>query len=195
MEEPVQPNTPALTNCPQCNAETPSGKVFCNACGYPINGTIEQKSAYETDMFKLQAELAVAQRRVKTARNTLYVLAGITLFFGLIAAMMVGSNASLLSEKLGVPADSLQIIIIIAIIIGAALYIGLGYWSNKRPFAAFLTATILFSLSTISGVVRNGINPSAIFTLVIQVAIITALVYGTIGGSTIEKIKRKLNID
>ena len=105
------------------------------------------------------------------------------------------SNSSVLSDKLGVPAENLQIIIIIAIVIGAALYVGLGYWSNKKPFAAFLTATILFSLSAISGIVRNGINPTAILTLIIQGAIITALIYGIMGGSTIEKIKRKLNID
>ena len=144
-------------------------------------------------MLIMQDELEVARRRVKTARNTLYVLAGITLFFGLITAAASSSDTEM-AQQLNMPAESLKTVIIIAVAIGALLYAGLGYWSNRKPFAALLTATIIFSLSAISSITRTGFNIAAMFTFIIQIAIISALVYGVMGGNTIEKIKRKLKI-
>jgi hypothetical protein len=193
MEGPIQPTDVFTVTCPQCNSAIAAGKIFCAFCGYPANGTTEQKNSYEAEMLIMQDELEVARRRVKTARNTLYVLAGITLFFGLITAAASSSDTEM-AQQLNMPAESLKTLIIIAVAIGALLYAGLGYWSNRKPFAALLTATIIFSLSAISSITRTGFNIAAMFTFIIQIAIISALVYGVMGGNTIEKIKRKLKI-
>ncbi len=193
MEGPIQPTDVFTVTCPQCNSAIAAGKIFCAFCGYPANGTTEQKNSYEAEMLIMQDELEVARRRVKTARNTLYVLACITLFFGLITAAASSSDTEM-AQQLNMPAESLKTVIIIAVAIGALLYAGLGYWSNKKPFAALLTATIIFSLSAISSITRTGYNIAAMFTFIIQIAIISALVYGVMGGNTIEKIKRKLKI-
>lgn len=193
MDEPIYQQDTTITTCPQCNSAIAGGKIFCTFCGYPANGTTEQKSSYEAEMLIMQDELEVARRRVKTARNTLYILAVITLFFGLITAAASSSDTEM-AQQLNMPAESLKTVIIIAVAIGALLYAGLGYWSNKKPFAALLTATIIFSLSAISSITRTGFNIASMFTFVIQVAIIATLVYGIMGGNTIEKIKRKLKI-
>jgi len=193
MEGPIQPTDVFTVTCPNCGTAAVQGKIFCTTCGYPANGTTEQKNSYEAEMLIMQDELEVARRRVKTARNTLYVLAGITLFFGLITAAASSSDTEM-AQQLNMPAESLKTVIIIAVAIGALLYAGLGYWSNKKPFAALLTATIIFSLSAISSITRTGFNIAAMFTFIIQIAIISALVYGVMGGNTIEKIKRKLKI-
>ena len=194
MEEPIQPTDIFTVTCPQCDAAIAAGKIFCTTCGYPANGTTEQKNSYEAEMLIMQDELEVARRRVKAARNTLYILAGITLFFGLIAAAASTSDIAM-AQQINMPAESLKTVIIIAVAIGALLYAGLGYWSTKKPFAALLTATIIFSLSAISSVTRTGFTIASMFTFVIQVAIIATLIYGVIGGNTIEKIKRKLKIN
>lgn len=105
MEEPIQPTEPiqpekplqvtptpiddAPANCPECAAPAIPNKIFCNKCGYPINGTHQQKSDYEINKYVLQSELAIARSRIKSGTLTLNILGGLVVFFWLIVCFSI----------------------------------------------------------------------------------------------------------
>lgn len=189
MEEPLQPTEQIVTHCPECNADVVPDKVFCNKCGFPVNGTKEQKSDYDINKFKLKMQLDIANKHVKNGSITLYVLAGIIFvatFF--IAAVM--DNYSVL-EKFG--AEKTPFVIVLAIL--GTIYLSLGLFTKKKPFAAQLTALIVYCTILILGMVADPSVKTILGGIIWKVLIIVALVRGTKGGYEADKIRKELNIE
>ncbi len=220
MEEPIIPNEPvnpvetvtpseptipqepvaaaeatgAPTICPECSKAYNPQKIYCNHCGYPVNGTHEQKSDYEINKFKLGYDLDVARRRIKNGSLTLYILAGLLLFVSLIL-LLVGLAAGDETMETGgriVETGKFMLIMFFILLFMGGIFLGLGLWARTKPFAALLTATIFYVTLAVSGYASGDFNPLA---FIIQVVIIIALVRGTMGGYEAEQIKRKLHID
>lgn len=189
MEEPIIPNevvrlqepTAALTVCPDCDNAVVPGKIFCTNCGYPVNGTPEQKSNFDIEKYKLQAELDVTQSRIKNGTTTLYVLSGLALLGSFVIPTMMDMSGDEKKQTF------------ITYIILSALYIGLAFLSKKKPFAALLTALILYVTVIILGAF---VQPTSLFSgIIIKVLVIAYLVKGTKGAYEAEDLKRKLKIN
>ncbi|UPT66654.1 MAG: hypothetical protein M0D57_19780 [Sphingobacteriales bacterium JAD_PAG50586_3] len=123
MEEPIQSTEQVLSNCPECDTAVVSGKIFCNKCGFPVNGTNEQKSEYDINKFKLKTQLDIAEKHIKNGSTILYVLAGLTVFGGILVSF--GGFAG------GTDGVAPGILFTVFVVI-AAIFLGLGLWAKKN---------------------------------------------------------------
>ncbi|UPT66656.1 MAG: hypothetical protein M0D57_19790 [Sphingobacteriales bacterium JAD_PAG50586_3] len=184
MEEPVVNTIP----CPDCNKEHDVLKVFCSHCGYPVKGTHDQKSAFELNKFKLGDKLYDTKRKANGGSVLLYVLAGSLYFLAVVA---------FLAAIFGQP-DAYADVYVKRVVLGAlvfitfgTLYLGLGLWARKKPFAALLTASIIFFSVSVISIARDF--QFAVF--VFQVIILAVLIWATVAGYKSEQLKRKLDIE
>lgn len=115
-------------------------------------------------------------------------------FFGLLFVLVFSLTNNVTYTGGATPESKNKILIIGGILLTtlAAIYLGLGYWSRKKPFAALLTATIFFVTITLLDYVGGSFN---FIGFIIQIIIIVALVKGTLGAYEAEKIMKKLHID
>lgn len=189
MDEPIQSTEQAITKCPECESAVVPGKIFCNNCGYPVNGTADQKSTYEIDKFKLQQQLKIAEKNINSGRTTLYVLGGLLLVISLIAGLALDEYS--FEKNLKGP----KTLTLVFFVILAAIYISLGVFTAKKPFAAQLTAFIVFCTILILGIVADPSVETIFGGFIWKILIIVALVRGTKGAYEAEKIKKQLHID
>ncbi|MFI5149268.1 MAG: hypothetical protein ACHQRM_06005 [Bacteroidia bacterium] len=100
---------------------------FCPNCGFPQRGTdFEQKKFIRAQKFAKQ-RLEDMQMAVVKARNTLFLIGGLTIIPYLITSMQLGDGS----------------IMVIGTML-ALCYLGLALWSRKQPFSAILTGMILY---------------------------------------------------
>lgn len=102
-------------------------------------------------------------KHIKNARNTLFVLAGLTLILNLWVLLPIdGDLAKMIS------------LCIIAGVCG--LFLGLAFWTKKRPYTAILIALIVYSVLIILGWI---LEPTSIIKgILFKIAIIVLLVRG-----------------
>ena len=67
----------ALPKCDHCKKEAQQHEKFCIACGYPMQGTDEEKKKFNTLNKVKHISLDEYEGKVKSARTTLYVVAGV----------------------------------------------------------------------------------------------------------------------
>ena len=116
-----------------------------------------EESIFNEDDYSMEGY----DKHVRNARVMLYVLTGLILL-------------SLFSLT---PIDNSRKYIAAAVVlVFAAIFAALGYWSKKKPFMAILTALILFvSLMTISAIMQ----PSTLLrTWYVKIAVILFLILG-----------------
>ena len=133
----------------------------------PQEESIFQESDYSMEGY---------DKHIKNARNMLFIVAGVQLF-GLFAAK-----------------DQEDPAISIGIIVGVALiFAGLALWTKKKPFAALLTALILYG----SLLILDGIfEPSTIFRgIILKVGIIVSLILGLRNAREAEDLKKAFGKD
>ncbi|UPT66655.1 MAG: hypothetical protein M0D57_19785 [Sphingobacteriales bacterium JAD_PAG50586_3] len=192
MEEPVEPikepvaelQTPAQpATCPECSKAYNPQKIFCNYCGYPVNGTQEQMAQYEMNKFELDYELDAARKHVLYGSIILYVFAALSAI-GALFALFIPTEPSPGTD----PATALFIIMAIS----TAIFAGLGLWSRKQPFIPFIIASIIFLLGVLGNVLSGNVNMPGLF---IYLLCLFALIKGSINGYKAIQIKRKLHID
>ena len=187
-EQPIEPTalSETVTTCPECSTTIAPGKIFCNNCGFPVNGSDEQKKDWDINRYVLQAKLDIAKKRIRSAGIWLYVLAGIAILVGLVIGfLMPPSVAHNLSGT------SPAVFGIIYVTMGL-MYLGLGLLSRKRPFAALLIALIVYITIILMSAIAS---PVSIFSgIIFKVLIIIALVRGVMSGYEAEKLKKELNI-
>lgn len=84
-----------------------------------------------------------ADKVVKSARTTLFVMSGITFLSGVVFYFL-----------------SKELAVLIVNIILTVIYVALGFWSKKKPLAAIFSGLVLY----VTVIVLNGlIDPSTIF--------------------------------
>ena len=111
------------------------------------------------------------QKQVRQARNTIFVVAAIQFFFGIVSGYQFGGNTGWI--VFGVTASI------------AIIFLGLGLWTRKKPFLAILIALILYAGLLITDLV---LQPSTILKgLLVKVFIIAYLVRGLIKAREAER--------
>ncbi|WP_299223061.1 zinc-ribbon domain-containing protein [uncultured Aquimarina sp.] len=150
--------------CSQCSTEITSETKFCTHCGFPENGDEKEKAVFHAKKAMKKNQTIDDHKKINSARNTLYWIAGINLVFGFIYFFTSQDVASL----------------IVQIIVGA-IYLVLAYWSQKKPFAAILSG-LLFYLTMIA--ILAIAEPATIFSgIIFKVIIIAFLVKGVYSAS------------
>lgn len=170
----TQDQTLGLTKCPHCRAEIPSHNKFCTSCSYPINGTDDELRTFRIDMARRRSQLKEAENKTEKAAVILYILAGLCFLMGLIAWAV---------------SDDYMTLVINSII--SILYLVFAAWSNRNPFAAMLTALIVY-LTTV--ILNAAIDPSTLFSgILFKIIIIGTFVKGIQSASEAKAYMEELN--
>ena len=74
-------NEPA---CSICKTPITTDDTFCSECGFPENGTDKDVAQFHARNAMQKNQHMDADKKIKSARNVLFVMAGITIVFGVI---------------------------------------------------------------------------------------------------------------
>jgi hypothetical protein len=128
MEE-ISPLTSSyhIVSCEHCQAENAADKNFCTQCRYPIGGTDDEKRAFHLNIARNKKLLESTEEEIRSAKNIVYWLSGLSMLTGII---------------LFFSQDDLASLVVYALI--CILYLGLAAWCSSNPFGAILTAFIVY---------------------------------------------------
>ncbi len=138
MEENIENPSP---QCSFCQTMIESENVFCINCGFPENGTDNDKAIFHARNVMKKNKNMDADKKIKSARNTLYVIAGLSFVFGIILYFSTNELSILLTNG-----------------ILAIIYIILGSWSTKKPLMALLLGLFLYLTTIIISAVIEPTN-------------------------------------
>ncbi|MFZ6010643.1 MAG: hypothetical protein ACOYXT_09870 [Bacteroidota bacterium] len=158
--------------CDNCRAEIVYEK-FCPSCGFPVNGTDQEKSDYRAKIGSSKYWLKEAEAKINNAKMFIYVLAGLTFLMGIFQGTMQDDFVTMI----------VNFVICLIYLICAA-------WANKSPFGAILTCFIVYlTIQIISAIAA----PASIFSGIIwKVIIIAAFVKGIRSASEAQKYIKEL---
>ena len=156
-------------NCSFCEKEiNPSNATFCNHCGHPENGSDEQRAKFFAKRAVDKTKNIDADKKIKSARNTLFILSGIVALFGFLTYN-----------------NSNEIIDLAVNLILSFIYLILGFWSEKKPLIALLSGLLLYiTVIVISAII---LPTSLISGLLWKIIILSYLGKGLYSASSIKK--------
>lgn len=167
MEE-LNISAASQSGCSICKTPMVSENIFCPECGFPENGTDKDVAQFHARNAMKNNEHMDADKKIKSARNVLYVLAGFTIVFGIIYFFIEKDDAILVTN----------------VILGL-IYLVLGSWTTKKPLVAILLGFLLY-LTVI--IISAIVEPSSIVRGVIfKIIIIGYLAKGVYSASSIKK--------
>ena len=156
------------SSCTICKTPMQSLNVFCPECGFPENGTDKDVAQFHARNAMQKNQHMDADKKIKSARNVLYVMAGITVLFGVFYFFMGQDIAVLVTN----------------VVLGI-IYLLLGSWTSKKPLAAILLGLLLY-LTTI--IISAILDPATLIKGVIfKIIIIAYLAKGVYSASSIKK--------
>ncbi|MFW0715481.1 hypothetical protein [Pedobacter sp. N23S346] len=168
-----------VNNCNCCYKTFSHADIFCNSCGYPLQGTEQEQKTFIAIRNNQEIDLAELDRQVKSARNSLYWIGGVIGLWTLIG-FFTSENAD----------DAFSLLIINIILVGG--FCALGVWSKTKPAAALISG---LSLYIIIQVLNAIVSPMTIFSgIIFKIIIIGYLIKGIKAVLESEKIKKDLNI-
>lgn len=139
--------------CPNCNTESPSTQKFCSSCSYPITGTLEERSQFAATIGKHKLNIKRAKEQISNAKMIIYLISGLTFLFGLILYFQTEDFVTLIVN-----------------ICMCLLYLIMAAWADKNPFAAILTAFIIYVTFIL---VNAFIEPGTLFSgLIMKIIVI-----------------------
>ncbi len=134
----LEPTTPKCTHCEHAITQE---TAFCPECGYPEKGT-------EQDVAKFYARRAMAKNqnrdaaeKINSARNTLFVIAGVVMLFGFISFFRYDDFT-----------------LLIANFIVCSIYILLGFWTKQKPLIALLLGLLLYVTTVVISAIIDPVT-------------------------------------
>ncbi len=159
------------SRCANCNEIVLDTDTFCTHCGYPQNGTEEQKREYLNKKSEISKEEADARKKIRVGTTTLFVLTGLALLAGLV--LLGAGDEDYFNLGLG------------TLILGI-VYLALGLWSRKAPFPALITAVILYGTLVVASIAMGSVNG---LQIAVQALILVLLISGLMGAARLRKMK------
>ncbi|HYF70623.1 MAG TPA: hypothetical protein VD884_20955 [Ohtaekwangia sp.] len=146
-------------DCENCNTPVTSGNKYCSHCSFPAGGDEHEKRSFRLIVSSRKRLLDDAQKKIKSAKITIYILAGI--FF------VAGIFFWVFQEDVGT---------LVVYLLMSLIYLILAAWCEKNPFGAILTAFVIYITLQ---VIAAFVDPVSIVSgIIIKVFIIAALVKG-----------------
>lgn len=140
--------------CSNCDEPIVGKPKFCVNCGFPENGTEQEKSKFIAEKAILRSKQREAPKRIKSARNTLFIIGGIQLVFSLFIYFMQDDTAELIAGA-----------------VVFVIYLLLGFWSQKKPLIALILGLLVYL--TLIGLAAM-VDPSTLAKGIIMKVIIIA---------------------
>ncbi len=166
-----------IIRCKACDAKFQEPMDFCSNCGFPFNGTDEEKGKFIGQYLSKKREASDVHQRTRVASNTLFAIAGLTVLGGLIVSLK------------GSMYKSEQIAFIIEIGVFAILFMGLGFWARINPLPAIITGLTVYVLIY---AVQGFIDPEMFFKgILIKGIILAFLIRGVTASLQAKKLKEE----
>jgi hypothetical protein len=146
-------------SCENCKTQNLPDKKFCSQCSFPFGGTEDEKRSFRLLVSSRKRFLSDANDKIKSAKYTIYILAGLFFVFGLIA---------------GVVNDDIPTLVVNLFI--CLLYLIFAAWSTKNPFGAILTAFIVYATVQVANAFLDPATLASGF--IIKIFIIAAFIKG-----------------
>ncbi|MDQ7948801.1 MAG: hypothetical protein REI78_12405 [Pedobacter sp.] len=168
-----------LLLCKCCAVGITPKDSFCNACGFPLQGTKDEQDYYIANRTVKEIDLVALKKKVEAATNSLYWIGGFLAFATIVTFFLKSDDPDLFA-------------ILITNVILVAAFFALAVWSKTRPSAALITGLSLYVIV----ILLNAIdNPASLLSgIIIKIVIIGYLGKGIMAVLEVEKIKKELNI-
>lgn len=152
--------------CKCCKESILQADEFCASCGFPLKGTEEEQGKYIGQYILGTHNISEDENQINKSRKGLLIVAGLLVVGGFWSAKSGGEVAA---------------INLVGNIILAIVFAFITLWSEKNPFAAFITTLLLFlSLQIVAFI----INPSSLVSgILLKVVIIALLVNGVVSAA------------
>ncbi|MGB6268617.1 MAG: hypothetical protein WBF67_06345 [Olleya sp.] len=154
--------------CNHCDTLINEDVAFCTACGYPVQGDEQDVAKFYAKRVMNKRKNSDAKQKIKSARNTLYVIAGFVILFGLFVYYQN---------------DDMPVLIVNVII--GCIYIFLGSWSEEKPLVALLLGLLLYITTIVISAIADPL--SLVSGIIWKVLIIAYLGKGIYSASSINK--------
>ena len=145
--------------CSKCSTPMKVEQKFCVSCGYPENGTRQEKASFVAKAVLERSKAREAPKKIKSARTILFVISGLAFLYGIIIFFTNEDSAALISSG-----------------ILSLIYLGLGFWSQEKPLVALVLGLLVYLTIT----VLNGIlEPTTVYKgIILKLFIIVYLSKG-----------------
>jgi hypothetical protein len=165
--------------CSSCYRPFVASDTYCNNCGFPFQGTKEEKDHHIANRTVKEIDLSDLNRSVESACNSLYWIAGINA----VSAIFIFFTAA--------PEDQFTLLIMNVILVGA--FVAFGVLGKTKPITAMVSGLSLYVIIQILNLIAD---PTSIFKgIIFKVAIIIYLIKGIRAVLEADKIKKELNIE
>jgi len=153
--------------CSQCTTLLHTEDVFCPNCGFPERGTDKEKSVFHANKVMEKHNVSDVEKKIKNARNALYVMAGFTFIYGV---------GSFFQEDIAT-----------AVVNGVLclIYMVLAMWTKQKPLMAILLGLLLY-LTTI--IINAVVDPMTLAKgILFKIIVIAYLGKGVYHALSIDK--------
>ncbi|HZY37965.1 MAG TPA: zinc ribbon domain-containing protein [Mucilaginibacter sp.] len=169
----VAANTPGA--CPWCNEHVSSRDEKCPKCGYPLKGDEDDIRHFKAERENYLMAVAPAERKMRRANNTLYLLAAVYFFVGAAGFFARGNFPGTWMQKM-------------AILLGCAvIQLFAALFAKKKPAICFITGLAVVIISS-AFIYLNNDKPVPLVLLAFVLVFIYFLVSGINAASTIKKL-------
>ncbi len=165
--------------CKSCFVKVNDIDQFCQTCGFPLKGTEEEQGQFFYNRNYQQMEIDGLTQKVKSARNTLFVLSGFFLLFGL-GYFAINSRDENVSA------------ILITNAIVAVIFLLLGWWAPKKPLASIISGMVLYIIIILMSAIDDPVT--LVKGIIVKIVIISYLVKGLMSAMEAEKIRKQYNL-
>jgi hypothetical protein len=170
---------PPIERCAHCFAEVKNDDVYCTNCGYPLKGSELDQRSFIANNEIVHIDIAEFHKKVRSAGNTLYYLAGLFVISGIVNFFILKNDPNVLA-------------VVIPIFILAILFLALGGYSRKQPLACLVSGLCLYIIVQVILAFDNPVNLAS--GIIIKIVIIGYLIKGIKSAIGLEKIKKENNI-
>ncbi|MBV7268788.1 hypothetical protein [Winogradskyella luteola] len=167
MENEISIETKEPT-CSICKTAMDTEEIYCSECGFPEKGTDKEVAQFHARRAMENNQHMDADKKIKSARNVLYVMAGITLVFGIISFF-----------------NNQDIAVLVTNVILGVIYLALGSWTSQKPLVAILLGLLLYLTTVIISAIL--LPETLIKGIIFKIIIIAYLGKGVYSASSIKK--------
>ncbi|MCP5049191.1 MAG: zinc ribbon domain-containing protein [bacterium] len=183
-EEINQSSPPPSLVCGKCNNAVEEYQDFCTHCGEPLKEGVKKSDGGSADSLLNSAEKEGHDKKIRESRFAIMAVTIIIIFFATymwhtleMDIKQIEADPMMEVDREVVKTDRLEIGLTFLV---GFIYLSLYFWAKKNPFAASLTALLIYLTNLIVSV---GINPANLGRgIFINILIIAALTKGVKSG-------------
>jgi len=179
MENSLPTSNDPVNQCAACYKTVSNDDVYCINCGYPLKGSEKDQKYFIQKRDFAEIDMVSFNKQLKNAANTLYYLAGVFVFYGIIIFFLKKDDPDVLA-------------MVIPNLILAIVFLALGGYTHKKPLACIVSGLCLYVIVQILFIIDNPTNLA--YGIIVKIIIIGYMIKGIKGAIEIEKIKKEYNI-